>query len=119
MERKLFDSERKVLEVLWDNGDLSAKELAQRLQAQVGWSKTTTYTVIKKCIEKKVLSRTDPGFLCRALVTREAVREQETDALIDKMYGGSADLLVSALLGRNRLSAGEVERLKKRIEEWE
>lgn len=119
MEYKLFDSERKVLEVLWDNGDLSAKELAQRLQAQVGWSKTTTYTVIKKCIEKKVLSRTDPGFLCRALVTREAVREQETDALIDKMYGGSADLLVSALLGRNRLSAGEVERLKKRIEEWE
>lgn len=119
MERKLFDSERKVLEVLWDNGDLSAKELAQRLQAQVGWSKTTTYTVIKKCIEKKVLSRTDPGFLCRALVSREAVREQETDALIDKMYGGSADLLVSALLGRNRLSAGEVERLKKRIEEWE
>lgn len=119
MECKLFDSERKVLEVLWDNGDLSAKELAQRLQAQVGWSKTTTYTVIKKCIEKKVLSRTDPGFLCRALVTREAVREQETDALIDKMYGGSADLLVSALLGRNRLSAGEVERLKKRIEEWE
>ena len=119
MERKLFDSERKVLEVLWDNGDLSAKELAQRLQAQVGWSKTTTYTVIKKCIEKKVLSRTDPGFLCHALVTREAVREQETDALIDKMYGGSADLLVSALLGRNRLSAGEVERLKKRIEEWE
>ena len=35
------------------------------------------------------------------------------------MYGGSADLLVSALLGRNRLSAGEVERLKKCIEEWE
>lgn len=119
MECKLYDSERKVLEVLWDNGDLSAKELAQRLQAQVGWSKTTTYTVIKKCIEKKVLSRTDPGFLCRALVSREAVQEQETDALIDKMYGGSADLLVSNLLGRRRLSADEVERLKKRIEEWE
>lgn len=119
MELRLFDSERKVLEVLWDSGDLSARELAQRLQAQVGWSKTTTYTVIKKCISKKAVSRTDPGFLCHPLVTREEVREQETDALIDKMYGGSADLLVSALLGRKRLSAEEVERLKQRIEEWE
>ncbi len=119
MELKLFDSERKVLEVLWDHGDLSAKELAERLHALVGWSKTTTYTVIKKCIDKKAVSRTDPGFLCHALVTREQVREQETDALIDRMYGGSADLLVASLLGKRRLSAEEVERLKKRIEEWE
>ena len=45
MELKLFDSERKVMEVLWDHGDLSAKELADRLKELVGWSKTTTYTV--------------------------------------------------------------------------
>lgn len=53
MELKLFDSERKVMEVLWDHGDLSAKELADRLKELVGWSKTTTYTVIKKCIDKR------------------------------------------------------------------
>lgn len=119
MEQKLFDSERKVLEVLWDDGPLSAKELAQRLREQVGWSKTTTYTVIKKCIDKKAVSRADPGFICRALISREQVRERETDALIERMYGGCADLLVSALLGSKRLSQDEVERLKKRIEEWE
>ena len=56
MELKLFDSERKVMEVLWDHGDLSAKELADRLKELVGWSKTTTYTVIKKCIDKKAAS---------------------------------------------------------------
>ena len=119
MEYKLYDSERKVMEVLWDGGNMSAKELSQRLQAQVGWSKSTTDTILKKCIDKQILARTDPGFLCHALVSREEVQERETDELIDKMYGGSADLLVSALLGRNRLSAGEVERLKKCIEEWE
>ena len=119
MEQKLFDSERKILDLLWDNGDLSAKELAARLAEQVGWSKTTTYTVIKKCIGKGVVSRNDPGFLCHALVSQEQVRQRETDALIDRMYGGSADLLVASLLGKGRLSAGEIERLKKRIEEWE
>ena len=89
MELKLFDSERKVMEVLWDHGDLSAKELADRLKELVGWSKTTTYTVIKKCIDKKAVSRSEPGFVCHPLVSREEVREQETDALIDRMYGGS------------------------------
>ena len=98
MELKLFDSERKVMEVLWDHGDLSAKELADRLKELVGWSKTTTYTVIKKCIDKKAVSRSEPGFVCHPLVSREEVREQETDALIDRMYGGSADLLVANLL---------------------
>ena len=112
MELKLFDSERKVMEVLWDHGDLSAKEL-------VGWSKTTTYTVIKKCIDKKAVSRSEPGFVCHPLVSREEVREQETDALIDRMYGGSADLLVANLLGSRRLSPEELARLKRRIEELE
>lgn len=119
MEMKLFDSERKVMEQLWESGDLSAKDLAERLGRQVGWSKTTTYTVIKKCVDKGALSRSDPGFLCHALVTRDQVREQETNALIDKMYGGSADKLVASLLGSRRLSAGEIDRLKKLVQELE
>jgi len=119
MELKLFDSERKVLEQLWDKGDRTARELAEDLHAQVGWSKTTTYTVIKKCIDKKAVSRTDPGFLCHALVSREQVRERETDELIDKLYGGAPDRLVASLLGSRRLSAEEVRRLKKFIEELE
>ena len=48
MEIKLFDSELKVMDILWKEGDTSAKVIAEKLNAQVGWSKTTTYTVIKK-----------------------------------------------------------------------
>ena len=92
---------------------------ADRLKELVGWSKTTTYTVIKKCIDKKAVSRSEPGFVCHPLVSREEVREQETDALIDRMYGGSADLLVANLLGSRRLSPEELARLKRRIEELE
>jgi len=119
MEIKLFDSERKVLEQLWDKGPCTAKELAGELGAQVGWSKTTTYTVIKKCVDKGAIARSDPGFLCTPLVTRDQVREQETNALIDRLYGGSPDRLVASLLGSHRLSPEEIARLKKRIEEME
>ena len=84
-----------------------------------GWSKTTTYTVLNKCADKGLIQRRDPGFRCQALVSRADAQRRETRGLIDRMYGGSADLLVASLLGKGRLSAGEIERLKKRVEEWE
>lgn len=48
---KLFDSEWKVMEVLWQENDRTAKEISLRLADSIGWNKNTTYTVIKKCIE--------------------------------------------------------------------
>ena len=112
---KLFDSELKVMDVLWSRGDTSAKELAEALAAQVGWSKTTTYTVIKKCIEKGAVQRTEPGFICHAALEKSQVQQQETDELINKLYDGAPDALVASLLGSKRLSAGEIERLKQLV----
>ncbi len=119
MKGKLFDSERKVLELLWDGGEMTARDLAAALKDSVGWSKTTTYTVISKCIDKGALSRSEPGFVCRPLLTREEADRMETDALIDKLYGGSADRLVASLLGERRLSPGEIARLRALIDAME
>ena len=119
MNGKLFDSERRVLDLLWDKGDCTAKDLAAQLALQVGWSKTTTYTVIKKCMDKRAVERRDPGFVCHPLVTRTQVLDQETQDFLDRNYSGSADLLVASLLGRKRLSQGEIARLKQMIAELE
>lgn len=119
MSIKLFDSELKVMDLLWKEGDLSAKELAQALAKQVGWNKNTTYTVIKKCIEKGAIERHEPGFICRALVTKEEVQAQEVDELIDKMFDGSADLLFASLIGRKRLPPDMLEKLKQMARETE
>lgn len=112
---KLFDSELKVMQVLWENGDTSAKDIAAALGSQVGWSKTTTYTVIKKCIGKGAVSRTDPNFICHAEVSFNEAREYETDELISKMYNGSADMLAASLLSSDRLSRDEIQRLKELV----
>ena len=47
MEPKLYDSELKIMEILWREGETTAKEIAAELAKSVGWSKTTTYTVLK------------------------------------------------------------------------
>lgn len=117
MEHKLFDSELKVMEVLWDEGEATAKHIAEVLKDRVGWSKTTTYTVIKRCMEKDALERMDPGFRCRALVGREEVQRSETDALIDRMYGGAPDRLIASLIGANRLTPEQIDKLRRMVDE--
>ena len=116
MEEKLYDSELRILENLWTAGELTAKDLAARAAEQVGWSKTTTYTVIKKCVEKGLVAREDPGFRCRAVVSRKEAQQWETRDLIDRMYGGSADHLVACLLEGRKLDSGELDRLRRLVE---
>jgi len=114
---KLFNSELKVMDVLWKEGDTTANRLVEVLREQMGWSRTTTYTVIKKCIDKGAISRHEPKYLCRALITREQAREKETTELIDKMYDGMADQLVASILWQRKLSLKEIEGLKKIIDD--
>ena len=103
---KLFDSELKVMEVLWAEGELPAKKIAEILNASIGWNKNTTYTVIKKCVEKGIVERVEPNFLCLPLLTKEQAREFELEELITRLYDGSAGLLFTSMLGR--LGGGEL-----------
>ena len=119
MDEKLFSSEIRVMELLWKNGEMSAKELAAALAESVGWSKTTTYTVIKKCIDKGAVIRTEPGFICKAAVSRSEVCESEAFELIDRLFGGSPDLLVSALIGSGKISPEELKKLRETVRSME
>ena len=112
---KLFDSELKVMGILWQEGDTTAKKIAEILAEQTGWSKTTSYTVIKKCIDKGAIHRTEPNFTCHAAVSREQAQEEETTELINKMYGGMSDQLVAAILESKKLSAKEIQKLKSLV----
>ena len=119
MEIKLFDSELKVMDVLWREGDTTAKHISNVLNAAVGWNMNTTYTLIKRCIKKGAIERTEPHFMCHALIPKEQVQEAETNELINKIYDGSVDKLFAALLSRKKLSAEQIQNLKQIVEELE
>ena len=97
MKSTIFESELKVLEVLWNEGDTTAKDLAIKLNESTAWSKTTTYTVIKKCVDKGLIERLGTNFTCRAMITREEAQKHETELLINKMFGGCSDSLIELL----------------------
>lgn len=116
MEMKLFDSELKVMEVLWKEGDLTAGQLAIILKEQTGWNRNTTYTVVKKLVSKNAIKRYEPNFTCKALITKEQVQQQETTELIGKLFDGSAEAFLSAFLSGSELSQHDINRLKQIVE---
>lgn len=119
MEIKLFDSELKVMDVLWKEGDSPAKHIAELLTADLGWNVNTTYTLIKRCIKKGAIERSEPNFMCHALIPKEKVQEAETKALIGKVFDGSANKLFASLLGKKNLSDKQIEKLKQIVDELE
>ena len=114
---KLFDFVLKVMEVLWEQGDKPAREIVDVLSERIGWNKNTTYTVIKKCIEKGAIAREEPNFLCKPLITKDEVAQSETEQLIDKMFGGSSELFFSSFLKNQGISEADAARLSQMIKE--
>lgn len=117
MEQKLFDSEQRVMELLWEHGDLSAKQLSLLLAEQAGWNKNTTYTVVKKCVQKGFVERREPGFVCHALLSKQQAQVSQAGELVDKMFSGSPSLLFASLLGGGRLDADEIDKLRRLIDQ--
>ena len=119
MDGKLFDSELKVMGVLWREGEATAKHISDVLAEEGGRNMNTTYTLIKRCIKKGAVERTEPHFMCRALVGKEAVQASETAELVDKLYDGSVDKLFAALLSPGRLDSEQIARLRRMVDELE
>lgn len=117
MKDKLFDSEAKVMNIIWANGPLTAKEISLIAADSIGWNKNTTYTVIKKLEAKGFIRRDEPGFLCSALVSQNEMQKIEAASLVKKVFGGSRQALFSALLQDEPLSEKELDELKKLIDQ--
>jgi predicted transcriptional regulator len=118
MSEKLFDSEIKAMEIIWEKGPLSAKEISLIAADSIGWNKNTTYTVIKKLEAKGFIRRDEPGFICTPLVSREQMQKQETESLINKFFGGSKKALFSALIDKEDLTDEQAEELQRLIDKW-
>lgn len=113
---RISDGEKKVMKLVWESEGITAKELAAKAQQKYLWSRTTTYTMISVCIGKNYLRREDPHFHCYSLISQEDASIQEAEDLLDNSFGGSADLLIAALVSRKRLSKDQLERLTKLLE---
>ena len=94
---KLFDAEWNLMCFVWANQRTSASQAAAFALQELGWKKNTTYTVIKRLIEKKVLRRDEPGFEIVPLVSKEQVQQAELQWVLNKRFGGEKAALLATL----------------------
>jgi len=112
-ELRLHEGELNVMELLWSNKELAAKDISKIIKEYIGWEKNTTYTVIKRLIDKGAIIREDPGFICKANVTKRKIQDIETKVLLDKLYSGSVSNLITDYLANQKLTGSDLMHLER------
>ena len=92
------------------------KHISEILNAEIGWNKNTTYTVIKKCVAKGAIERYGSNYMCKPLISKENVEEFETKELIDKLFHGSKINFFASFVSHEKLSEEERRQIKKMLE---
>ena len=113
---RVFDSEIKLMEIIWQHEPISAKEISLIAEKEIGWNKNTTYTVIKKLIDKGYVQRGEPGFICTSLIQKSEIQRNEATGLINRLFEGSRKALFSTLLADEDLTDDEIAELRALID---
>ena len=111
---KIFESEHRFGLILWEHDPVTTTELVKLCQAQLGWKRTTTYTVIKRLGERGVLKNQDG--LVTALISKEEAQVSEIDELMEKKFQGSLPAFLAAFARRQSLTEKEIEEIRRIIE---
>lgn len=112
---KLFDAEFKFVSLIWENEPINSTELVKLCLEELGWKKSTTYTVLRKLCERGILQ--NQNAVVTTLIRREEAQKYESEALIDKAFDGSLPQFLTAFLGKKKITEKEAAELKRIIEE--
>ena len=94
---RLCDSDYRFMCVVWDHAPVNSGELVKLCEQQLGWKKSTTYTVIRKMCEKGYISNVDATV--SVLVSKEQVQANESEYFVERTFDGSLPGFVAAFLG--------------------
>ena len=111
---KIPESEYRFCLILWEGEPIAATEMVKLCQEQLGWKRTTTYTVIKRLGERGVL-KLENGVVT-SLVSKEEAEASEIEDLVEKKFGGSLPAFVAAFTKHQNVSEKELDELQRMID---
>ena len=117
----ISDAELEVLQELWDETALTARQLTDRVLARTDWSEPTIKTLLLRLLQKNAVERTREGkvFVYRALVDREEYRYLAGRSLLDRLFNGITGDFLTCLVKKEAISAEEIEKLKEILDKAE
>jgi len=111
---KITESEYKFCLILWEHQPIKSTELVRLCQEKLGWKETTTYTVIKRLIDRGVVK--NEKTIVSALVTKDEIQASELDALMEKTFEGSLPAFIAAFTRHRKLSTREIDQMQAMID---
>ncbi len=111
---KLFDAEYRFLSVIWENEPVNSTELSRICLDRLGWKKSTTFNMIRKLSERGFVK--NESAVVTALVKKSQVEKYESEAVVERSFGGSLPAFIAAFLDGRKISPEEAEEVKAMIE---
>ena len=113
---KIFESEYRFCLIMWENEPVNSTKLVALCKDQLGWSKATTYTVIRRLAERGVLK--NENATVTSLVSKEQVQEAELEEFVDRTFEGSIPSFIAAFSRSKRLTDEEIAQLQQLIDNY-
>ena len=107
---RLAEGEYRFACIVWDNEPLPSGKLVELSQERLGWKKSTTYTVLKKLVDRGILR--NENAVVTAAVPKEAVLREESRAVVDRAFDGSLPSFLAHFMGGRTISDEEADELK-------
>lgn len=112
---KIHESEYRFCLILWEHEPVTAVELVKLCQEQLGWKRTTTYTVIKRLGERGVLKNENGTVI--SLISKDAAQNHEIEELVEKKFEGSIPSFIAAFTRQRNLSEKELDEVQRMIDQ--
>ncbi len=114
---KIFESEYRFCLILWEHEPVNSTKLVELCKTQLGWSKATTYTVIRRLSERGVVK--NENAVVTSLVSKEQVQESELEELVERTFEGSLPAFIAAFSRSKKLTRQEVDQLQALIDSYQ
>ena len=113
---KIFESEYRFCLLLWENEPVNSTRLVSLCKEQLGWSKATTYTVIRRLAERGVVK--NDNAVVTSLVSKEQAQASRLDEMVEQTFEGSLPAFIAAFSRSQKLTRDEVAQLKELIDNY-
>lgn len=107
--------EARFADIIWDNAPLKTSQMVKLAEEELGWKRTTTYTVLKKLSDRGLFIN-DEGTV-KVCMSKEEFYARQSENYVEQSFGGSLPGFLAAFSSRRKLSSKEIEEIKKIIEE--
>ncbi len=106
--------ESKFADIVWQNAPLTTGELVKICEKELGWKRTTTYTVLKKFIDRDIFENL--GGIVYVLISREDFYAKQSERYVERSFGGSLPGFLAAFTSRKKLSEKEIREIEEIIQ---